>query len=86
MTKMVKMCDMSKYVAAEALRSLNSQSVQLRECEPLGLVIITDRRPTDLLYPEGWYYSHGNFTNKLTSTTGKYQTVIFLKSNGDFWE
>ena len=36
--------------------------------------------------PEGWYYAKGSLRNKHTSTTGLYEEILMLKSNGNWWE
>lgn len=84
MATVVKMCDMPAKIAATVFEMLND-SVRLEQ-KQLTSVIITDIEPNKLTYPEGWYYAKGCFRNKSTSTTGLYEELIMLKSNGDFWE
>lgn len=87
--KTIKMCDMSKEVAATVFQMLNSDVVQLQK--GFGFfripetVLVTDVEPKDLVYPEGWYYAKGCLRNKHTSTTGRYGEVRMQKSNGDDW-
>lgn len=84
----VKMCDMSKRIAASVFQKLNANKVTLKE-NPFScyddLIIVTDVEPSDLVYPEGWYYAKGNFRNKHTSTTGAYEEVRMVDSTGESW-
>ena len=82
MAKTVKMCDMSGEVAAKVFQMLNYEEVKLVEddCSDCGVTIITDVQPRDLVYPEGWYYAKGRFSNKHNSTTGMYWEVPMNKS------
>ena len=87
MAKTVKMCDMSKYIAAKVFQMLNGQeNVLIQEpdmfCE---LAIVTNIEPRDLVYPEGWYYANGFLRNKHTSTTGLYEEIPMIRPNGDDW-
>jgi len=81
-----KMCDMSCLIAAKVFEMLNYGKVKLEnEMNPFMLHIITDTEPKYLIYPEGWYYGKGCFRNKHLSTTGIYEEVPMLKSNGTLW-
>lgn len=86
MATTVKMCNMSKGIATNVFKMLNGRNVQLKEHGAMGTVIVTDIEPKNLIYPEGWYYAKGSFRNKHTSTTGIYEEVTMLNSNGAFWE
>lgn len=84
MTKMVKMCDMSKEIAVEVFKRINGDKVQVKNtC--FGPIIVTDTEPKDLIYPEGWYYAKGCFRNKHTSTTFLYSEVRMERPNGESW-
>lgn len=85
MAKTIKMCDLSRDVAAKLFVLLNPGKVKYGT---LGsdFVIITDVEPKDLVYPEGWYYAKGRYTNKRNSSTGMYSTLDMVTSNGQFWE
>ena len=85
MATTVKMCDMSKEIAAVVFRMLNYGKVLLKDHDFCGKVIITDTEPKYLVYPEGWYYAKGTFRNKHNSTSGMYEEVPMIKSNGDWW-
>lgn len=82
------MCDMHANIAARVFGSLNPETVKVRIATDIGKVVssVTDTEPKELVYPEGWYYAKGYFTNKHHSTTGAYQAVIMYKSNGDIWD
>lgn len=87
MAKTVKMCDMPLHIAAKVLEMLNPGKVKyVNDVEIESPMLITDVAPNELIYPEGWYYAKGSFRNKHTSTTGIYQCVDMVKSNGEFWE
>lgn len=81
----VKMCDMGKDIATSVFVALNAGKVR-REGNYFHLVIVTDTEPKELYYPEGWYYAKGTFRNKHTSSTGIYDEVPMVMSNGESWE
>ena len=86
MTETVKMCDMDKSIVSKVFEMLNGGNVHLKETDSyFGTVIVTDVEPKELIYPEGWYYAKGTLRNKHTSTTGIYEEILFMKSNGDTW-
>jgi len=87
MAKTVKMCDMNKAIASRVFQMLNGSNVRLKETYSyFGTIIVTDIEPKDLVYPEGWYYAKGALRNKHTSTTGSYDEIRMVKSNGVAWE
>lgn len=87
MAKTVKMCDMSKDIAARVFKMLNGDNVTLKESfYSVRIIIVTDIEPKNLVYPEGWYYAKGSLRNKHTSTTGFYSEIRMEKSNGDAWK
>ena len=87
MAKTVKMCDMSKTIATQVFKMLNDNNVCLKETYSyFGTIIITDTEPKDLVYPEGWYYAKGFLRNKHTSSTGVYDEILMVKSNGVYWK
>ena len=82
MAQTVKMCDMDGNIATIVFKMLNYGKVSLKE---QGRLIVTDIEPKDLIYPEGWYYAKGNLRNKHNTTTGRYEEIPMVKSNGDSW-
>lgn len=78
---------MPSNIAARVFEMLNTGKVTIKVAYDIGRVtaIVTDTEPQDLIYPEGWYYANGTFTNKHNSTTGMYSAVIMLDTNGDIW-
>ena len=83
----IKSCDLSRDVAAGLLSLLNEGKVFYGNSDLIPeKVLVTDTEPKDLLYPEGWHYAKGNFTNKHQSSTGCYSSIIMLKKDGSFWE
>lgn len=82
MAKTVKLCDMSAHIAALLLMELNRGKVNLVNDQYSGRVteIRTTLEPKELIYPEGWYYSKGNFTNKHTSTIGTYDELLMINN------
>ena len=87
MAKTVKMCDMNKVIAAKVFEMLNGSEVRLvKKRSWFNVELITDIEPKYLTYPEGWYYAKGCFRNKHMSTSGIYEEIPMLKSNGDSWK
>ena len=84
LAKSVKMSDMSAEIAATVFMKLNPLAVTLLRggCQT---TIVTDIEPKDLVYPEGWYYDNGLFTNRSTSTDGYYSEIRMIKESGEFW-
>lgn len=85
MANIVKMCDLSASLASFIFKSLNKGKIELVFDECGNRYIVTDVKPLLLTYPEGWYYAKGNFRNKHTSSTGIYEEIPMVKSNGDCW-
>lgn len=86
MAKTVKSCDFNGTIATEVFKMLNPSAVRVRVHVPFyGRAIVTDVEPKDLVYPEGWYYAKGFFRNKNTSSTGAYDEILMMKSNGIYW-
>ena len=82
--KIVKTCDLSSEVAAKLFEMLNFGKIAYTRTGTQKL-ITTDVEPDQLLYPEGWYYGKGAFRNKHESTTGIYEEVEMVTSNGESW-
>ncbi|MEE0790735.1 MAG: hypothetical protein U0M05_05515 [Clostridia bacterium] len=85
MATTVKMCDVNGHIASIVFMLLN-EGVSLKDNCFGKKIIVTDIEPTNLVYPEGWYYAKGCFRNKHTSTTGMYEEIPMLKSTGESWE
>ena len=85
MADTVKMCNMNKRIAAVVFKMLNQGKVRLEGHPFYEVAIITDIEPKNLVYPEGWYYAKGKLRNKHTSTTGLYEEIPMLRSNGSLW-
>ena len=83
-TKEVKSCDYDIEVALKKFEMAND-GVTIEGHSVLGYVIFTDVDPTSLLYPEGWYFNSGLFTNKNNYNEDTYQEIVFLTTNGEFW-
>ena len=84
--KTIKMCDLTGDMAAMIFCAINNGNVVLERFEfNSEVVLYTDIEPSNLIYPEGWYYAKGNFRNKNTSSTGIYDEIPMLKHNGDSW-
>lgn len=77
----VKSCDYSGETAAWVLTILNPEIVKVARLNHT-IVVVTDEEPRDLIYPEGWYYAKGNLRNKHFSTTGFYDEVMMVFSDG----
>lgn len=92
MAKTVRTADLSGNAAANLFAILNPGEVEYLPMHPFNFkslppvgVIITDTDPDELNYPEGWYFAKGTFRNKHNSSTGIYEEVPMLKSNGSAW-
>ena len=88
MAKSVMMCNMPVIIAAKVFEMLNPGKVKI-ECSPWlkeRRYIQTDCEPNSLVYPEGWYYDNGCFTNKHTTTTGLYEEIRMIKSSSAKWK
>ena len=81
----LKTCDFTGKVAANLFKMLNEGKVSLVVEGGWQTVIVTDELPSDLIYPEGWYFSEGYFRNKHNSTTGQYAEIEMRRSNGRTW-
>ena len=82
--KTVKMCDVSKEIAADVFSKLNKGKIIIEEsCGKMR--ICTETEPKDLVYPEGWYYAKGTFRNKHNSTTGIYEEIPMCRSSKEPW-
>lgn len=86
MAKTVKSCDLPIGVAVKVFEMLNPKYVKLAILNGAGHVIVTDKEPKDLNYPEGWYYAKGTFRNKHTSSTGMYGEALMVNSNYEAWD
>lgn len=89
MAKTKKIVDSSVEIAAELLEKLNPGKVRIEKTGLSGFVekiIMTNVRPMDLVYPEGWYYAEGCFRNKHNSASGMYYEMLMIKGDGSFWE
>jgi hypothetical protein len=81
-----KMCDMNKNIAAKVFVLLNNNRISIDNIDNMRMFLITDTEPKDLLYPEGWYYAKGRFTNKHNTSTGLYEEIYMMKSSGESWQ
>lgn len=81
-----KMSDAPIRVAVDVFSMFNPGKVNAINHPILGLVVITNENPKDLVYPEGWQYKDGCFCNQHHIDTGLYEEVLVLKPNGKKWE
>lgn len=87
MAENCKSCDLGVRIAALAFASINKDvSIRNFSYDQDRTVIITDTEPKNLVYPEGWYFANGYFTNKHMSTTGNYEEMMMCKKNGNEWK
>ena len=89
MVKTTKPADLSVEIAAKLLQELNPGRVRIEKTGLSGFVekvIMTDVRPMNLVYPEGWYFAEGCFRNKHNSSSGINCEMVMIKSDGSFWE
>ena len=85
MAEVVKSCNYRGNVAAKVFEMINP-GVRYQKDEYGNFVIVTDIQPSNLVYPEGWYYAKGTFRNKHQSTTGLYDEILMMTSDGEFWK
>ena len=92
MARTVRTADLSGTAAANLFAILNPGEVEYLKQHPFNFanipttgIIITDTNPKKLFYPEGWYFAKGNFRNKHNSSSGRYDEVPMLKSDGTPW-
>ena len=88
----VKTADFAASLAANLFAALNPTEVEYMRCHPFNQdsfpatgAIITDANPDTLYYPEGWYCRNGFFRNKYNTTSGAYEEIQMLKSDGTPW-
>lgn len=75
--KIAKLCDMPIAVSAKIFELLNPDKVTINEDSfNHRLEIIYNANPKDLIYPEGWYYTQGFFTNKYNNITDNYEKIL----------
>ena len=84
MDNTIKTCDLSIGIASMLFYMLNSDRVMLEKRGNQKL-IDTDVEPKKLLYPEGWYYALGYFTNKHQSSNGSYGEMKIVRSDYTSW-
>lgn len=58
--KAVRTCDLSVHIVSKLFEMLNPGKVHFDEGE---FKLITDSEPSELTYPEDWYYSCGAIRN-----------------------
>ena len=85
MKNIVKSCDLPGKVAAKLFAMLNDGVAVNRHHDGGHYVIVTDRDPNTLTYPEGWYFLNGMFRNKHNSTKGDYSEISVVNSFGESW-
>ncbi|MBQ5812078.1 hypothetical protein IIW29_00680 [Candidatus Saccharibacteria bacterium] len=88
----VKTADLAASLAANLFAALNPMEVEFMRFHPFNQamypatgIIITDTDPDTLYYPEGWYFAKGHFRNKHNTSSGVYEEVPMLKSDGTPW-
>ena len=79
-THTIKCCDLDGDTAARLFELLNPREVALQRSGFVGGVdeireIVVDASTDGLVYPEGWYFAKGRFTNKHNSSTGQYSAI-----------
>lgn len=92
MAKTARTADLNGRMAANLFVALNPMEVEYFHNHPFfqssaseGGIIVTDVDPNDLTYPEGWYFAKGTFRNKHNTTTGMYDEIPIIKSDGGSW-
>ena len=80
------MSDAPINVAIDVLCAFNQGKVRGVNHPILGLVVMTDVDPNELVYPEGWQYKDGCYCNKHDIATGLYEEVLVLKPTDKRWK
>ena len=87
MAKTVKMADMPSQIVLQVFKELNKSDITLKpQPGSSEILIITDKEPRQLTYPEGWYYAKGSLRNKHTSSTGAYCEFYMFTSDMTPWD
>lgn len=88
----VMTADLAASLAANLFAALNPMEVEFMRFHPFNQsnhpvkgIIITDADPDTLYYPEGWYFAKGYFRNKKNTSSGEYEEIPMLKSDGTPW-
>ena len=79
-----KMCNLPIGVATKVFEMINLGYVKI---EMPGFLIVTDKEPDTLMYPEGWYYSFGVFRNedRRVGFEKTHQEAEMKTSKGEDW-
>ena len=83
----VKLADMPIEVSLKIFEMINPELVKVIKNDEWvnRFMILTDENPKNLVYPDGWYYDKGKFTNKGMTSTGIYQEARFGTTLGQYW-
>ena len=85
--KAVSLADMSGRLAASIFQELNVADVLVETSDKFKVCfIVTDADPRDLVYPEGWYYDNGRFTNRGNCSGIFYSAIHVVSFNYTPWE
>lgn len=82
----VKTCDLKAKPMVAALCGLNPGKILSYDFSEWPARVTTAEHPSRLVFPKGWYYAKHCIRNKHNSTTGLYDEVDALNSNGSYWE
>ncbi|MBR3248798.1 hypothetical protein IKF89_02085 [Candidatus Saccharibacteria bacterium] len=91
-TKTLKTADFSIRLAAKILAAINPGEVIYTKLDPFGMcsdpngVLVSYVEPSELTYPEGWYFAKGTFRNKHNTTKGLYESMPIHKPGGLLWK
>ena len=88
MVKLIRTADLSARTAAQLMTSINPGIEYVPNnpfCHDNVGAIITETHPRDLIYPEGWYFSKGNFRNKHNTSSGVYEEIPMIRRDGSQW-
>lgn len=84
-SKVIKMCELPIEIAEKVFEAINGGKVRIVDNKFWGHVLVTNYKPEDLIYPEGWYYENGTFRNNVSCSSGIYQKTIMVSSCDDQW-
>ncbi len=90
MANTVKPADLPVELAAKIFVALNRVDVVYMRMNPFGgdnghgaLYLCID--PSELIYPEGWYFAKGHFRNKHNTDSGLYYEIPMYQFGGRLW-
>ena len=87
---MARTSELSIEEAVKQFLILNPGKVEVRQTGMTGgvlkSILMTNTKPIDLIYPDGWTCNQGCFMNKRVGFAGTNEVMCIVKKDGSFWE